>query len=184
MATRAIAAVLRILIGAALIFLGAQKLSDINLLYGGLMHRIYDLGEPFAFYQQFLIRFVEFRQEKIVYAVAIGEILVGTSFVFGALVSLGALAGAFLLANFALATTAGNLPMLIAHLCAIAVLLMLGRGGAGLTWGLDGWLVQRINEAIVLFPLRRRLPPVRTRLVAQPQSARRPVPPSSTGPRR
>ncbi|MGH9816397.1 MAG: DoxX family membrane protein, partial [Candidatus Acidiferrales bacterium] len=110
MAARTIAAALRILIGAALIYLGAQKLSDTELLYGGLMHRIYDLGEPFAFYEKFLIRFVEFRQEKVVYAVAIGEILVGTSFVLGALVSLGALAGTFLVANFALATTAGNLP--------------------------------------------------------------------------
>ena len=73
-------------------------------------------------------------------------------------VSGGVLGGMFLVANFALATTWGNVPMLLAHVTLLALLAGLGCCSAGLTWGCDGWLAQRLNPRILLFPWRRRLP--------------------------
>lgn len=174
-----LAAVLRMLIGAGFLWLGTQKFFDAELLYGGLMRRIEEHGTPFPLYGDFLLRYVELNQDAFVLALAIGEVLVGLSFLFGLLVSLGAVGGAFLALNIALATTYGNLPGMALHLCLAGVLLLLGRGAAGLTWGLDGWLIRHVNDAVVLFPLRRRAPNPPVRRVPPPI---RPHPPGPTGP--
>ena len=151
-------AVLRILVGVGFLFAGISKLLDEDLLYGGLMQHLDSYGRAFPLYERFLHRFVEFNQEMFVYAAAIGEILVGTCFLTGALVSLAAMGGALLIVNYGLAISYGNIPVMAVHLLAARVLLWLGRKGAGLAWGVDGWLVEHVNEAVVLFPLRRSLP--------------------------
>ncbi len=175
-----LAAILRMLIGAGFLWVGLQKFFDVDLLYGGLMRRIEEHGDSFPLYGDFLLRYVEINQDAYVLALAIGEVLVGTSFLLGMLVSLGAVAGVFLVLNIALATTYGDLPGMTLHLCLAAVLLLLGRGGAGLTWGLDGWLTRYLNDAVVLFPLRRHVPsPPQIIPVARPL---RPQAPPSAGP--
>jgi uncharacterized membrane protein YphA (DoxX/SURF4 family) len=112
-------AMLRILAGGALLYSGVSKLLDDEFLYGGLLHQLTELGKAFPFYQSLLIRFVELHQTAFAFAVAIGEILVGLSLLFGLLVSWGALGGVFLVVNFALATTAHNVPGMIAHQSAL-----------------------------------------------------------------
>lgn len=151
-------AVLRILVGLGFLLAGISKLLDDDLIFGGLMQHLENYGRAFPLYQRFLTRFVEPNQEKFVYAVATVEILLGACLVTGTLVSLAAMAGAFLVMNYGLAISYGNIPAMAMHLLAIGVLFWLGRKGAGLTWGVDGWLVQRVNEAVVLFPLRTTLP--------------------------
>lgn len=152
-------ALLRVLTGGLFLIAGVSKLLDPGFLFGGLLHELHAIGQSFDFYQEYVLsRYVELHQELFAYAVAIGELLVGTSLLTGALVSLGALGGCFLLLNFAFATTAGNPLGLTLHVLFMAFLVFLGVAGAGVSWGLDGWLVRYINEAIVLFPFRRTLP--------------------------
>lgn len=154
-----IIAVLRILLGAGFILLGVLKLMDTTFLYGGLLHELDRHGAPFYFYRRFVLgRFVELHQELFAHAVAIGEILLGASFLTGTLVSAASVGGAFLMLNFGLATSAGDWPRLAAHILFALLFLWMGRRGAGLTWGVDGWLVERVHEGIVLFPLRLSLP--------------------------
>jgi uncharacterized membrane protein YphA (DoxX/SURF4 family) len=149
----------RVLAGGFFLFAGVNKLLDPSFLFGGLLHELRAIGQPFDFYQEYVLsRYVELHQELFAYAAAIGEVLVGTSLLAGALVSLGALGGCFLLLNFAFATTAGHLLGLLLHIFFMALLVFLGVAGAGVPWGVDGWLVRYINEAVVLFPFRRTLP--------------------------
>jgi uncharacterized membrane protein YphA (DoxX/SURF4 family) len=168
-----ILAVLRILAGGGFLYSGLTKFADPGFLFGGLMHHIQDAGRAFPLYEEFLLRFVEFRQEQFAYLVAAGETLVGISLLLGAWVSMSTLAGAFLVLNFALATTWDNLPMMLAHLLLAVLLVLLGRCGAGLTWGLDRVLVDLLRERIVLFPWRPEIPVNPLRRVPQdPASAR------------
>ena len=151
-------AVVRMIAGAAFLVAGLLKLLDESLLYGGLMERLEQYGEAFPVYHRLLERFVELHAEFFAYLVGIAEVLVGISLLSGALVSLSSLGGAFLVLNFGLATTYGNPLGIVMHVALIGVLLCLGCAGAGLTWGVDAWLTQHVNEAVVLFPLRRSLP--------------------------
>jgi uncharacterized membrane protein YphA (DoxX/SURF4 family) len=158
MLPRAIA-LIRILIGVFFLTLGIIQLMDPAFLYGGLLLRASEYGQPYVFYRRYLLgRYVEPQQEFFAYLVAGGETLLGASFLTGALVSWGALGGAFLVLNFGMAVSAGQPLLMALHLALALVFLALGRFGAGLTWGVDGWLAQRINEVYVLFPLRLSLP--------------------------
>lgn len=156
---RVAVALLRTLVGGFFLIAGVSKLLDPEFLFGGLLHKLHASGQPFGFYQEYVLsRYVELHEELFAYAAAIGEVLVGTSLLTGALVSCGALGGCFLLLNFAFATTAGNPLGLLLHVLFMAFLVFLGIAGAGIPWGLDGWLVRYIHEAVVLFPFRRTLP--------------------------
>jgi hypothetical protein len=57
-----------------------------------------------------------------------------------------------------MAVSAGNILLLAGLVLCTAIFLAMGWAGAGLHWGVDGWLVQRVNERLVLLPLRLRLP--------------------------
>lgn len=173
-----IAAVVRMLLGGGFLFLGVTKLMDVEFLYGGLLHRIRGRGQAFPLYDQFLFRFVEMQQEQYSYAVAIGESLVGISLLLGIWVSFGTLVGAFLVLNFALATTWDNVPQMLAHLLLVALLVLLGRGGAGLTWGLDRVLINFVNKRAMLFPWNPKVPTNPVRLVPLQPPGRRPIYPS------
>jgi len=152
-------AIIRILIGVLFLAAGIVKLMNPTLLYGGLLLELSEQGQPYYFYDRyFLGRFVELHQEFFAHLVAIGEILVGLGFLTGALVSLAALGGAFLMVNIGLAVSSGKPLVMAVHVLSALVFLVLGRYGAGLTWGVDGWLARRINEVLVLFPLRFSLP--------------------------
>lgn len=156
---RRVLAVLRILAGAGMMAAGLAKLLDPAFLYGGLMHALGEYGRAYPFYQHWVLsRYVEWHQTLFAYAVGIGELVVGLCLLLGLLVSLASVGGIFLMLNFALAVSAGNPLSLAVHLACIAVFVLLGRAAAGLTWGLDGLLVRRLNEALVLFPFRISLP--------------------------
>jgi uncharacterized membrane protein YphA (DoxX/SURF4 family) len=155
---RIIVVLIRIAAGAAFLFLSVKKLLDSGFMYGGLMHAIESAGKPFPFYSSFLGSGVENHQVFFTFAVTIGGLLLGISLLLGAGVSLSAVCGAILLVNIALATDYGNWPHLGGHLAGAVALLALGRIGAGITGGLDGWLVERLPPALVLFPLRRSPP--------------------------
>jgi thiosulfate dehydrogenase [quinone] large subunit len=153
------AAAFRILIGAGFLFAGIDKLRDPSFLYGGLLLTLEQYGKPYAFYQTFLSRYVEFHQEFFAYVAAVAEILLGVSFLAGALVSLAGLCGAVMLLNFGFAISAGAPWQMASHAGMALVLLALARAGAGLRWGVDGWLARYLHPALVLFPFRRSLPP-------------------------
>jgi uncharacterized membrane protein YphA (DoxX/SURF4 family) len=156
---RRVLAILRILAGAGMAAAGLTKLLDPAFLYGGLLHTLGEYGRAYPFYQDWMLnRYVEWNQTLFAYAVGIGELLVGLCLLLGLLVSLASLGGIFLMLNFTLAISSGNPVVLVVHLVFIGVFVLLGRGAAGLTWGLDGLLVRRINEALILFPFRLSLP--------------------------
>lgn len=156
---RRLLAILRMLVGAGMTAAGLSKLLDPAFLYGGMLHQLAEYGSPYPFYRDWVIhRYVEWNQTLFAYAVAIGELLVGLCLLLGLLVSLASLGGIFLMVNFTLAVSAGNPVALALHVAFIGVLVLLGRAGAGLTWGVDGWLVEHVNEAVVLFPFRLSLP--------------------------
>lgn len=149
-----ILAILRILAGGVLLAAGVMKLTDEDLLYGGLLLRLEALGQPFGFYKKIINRYFEFHQTLIVFTVAVCEILGGILLILGAMVSLVALGAIVLLLNYAFATTYGN-PLHFSYYAGGALfLLFLGRMGAGLTWGIDGWLIRYLQDWLVLFPLR------------------------------
>jgi uncharacterized membrane protein YphA (DoxX/SURF4 family) len=151
-------AILRILCGVVFLAAGIWKLRDADLLYGGLLLRLEELGRPFPFYEKFIHRFFEFNETRLVIVVCVCEILGGTMLVLGAQVSLATLGAAFLLMNYAFATTSGNWLYFSFYAAGALLLLVLGRLGAGLTWGLDGWLIRRWQDWLVLFPLRMAAP--------------------------
>ena len=184
MVLRRITALTRMLLGGGFLWMGVDKLRDSEFLYGGLMHRIRETGMPFPLYEQFLLRFVEIRQEQYAYASAIGEILVGVSLLLGLWVSFGSLAGAFLVMNFGLATTWNNPPMMAVHFLLAALLIVLGWRGASLTWGLDRRLANLINQRLLLFPWRPEIPVDPVKFVPlYPPGTRRPYisPPQKRG---
>jgi len=156
---RAIGAALRIAVGAALIASGLVKLLDPGFLYGGLIHRLREFGEPFPWYSEYVLqRFVQTHLDFFAYAIPIAEIAAGLSFLFGLLVSWSACGAAFLVVNVGLSIGRSEYWILPLHAALALLLLVLGRAGAGLTWGLDGLLIGKMPAALVLFPLRHRLP--------------------------
>ncbi len=156
---RATGAILRIILGAGLVAAGLMKLRDPGFLYGGLLHRLSDFGPPFAWYGDYiLLRIVEPHMELFAYAVPLVEIAAGLSFLLGFLVSWAASGTALLILNIGLATGRNEFWILPLHAALAFLFLMLGRAGAGLTWGLDGLLANRLPPPLLLFPLRRRLP--------------------------
>ena len=142
-------------IGGGFVFLGVRSLLDEQLLYGGLMERLHDFGAPFGFYRRFVLSpYVELNEEGFVFGLSIIAIVVGWLLVIGVFVSLTSILGAGLLANFALATTAGRWGSFALYIGLALSLLLIGRVGGGLTWGLDSKLIQRLPPWMVLFPLR------------------------------
>lgn len=151
-------AIARILIGILFVMKGAEKLSNPDFLYGGLMLALEEAGRPFPFYADVLTTIIDAHQKFFTYAVVGGQLLLGASFVTGAFISLSSAAGAFMLINVALATTYGEPARLATYLAVAALLVLMGRMGAGLTWGMDRWMVHRSRSTLVLLPLRRTVP--------------------------
>jgi hypothetical protein len=150
-------AVARILIGIGALVVGVKYLLDTGFLYGGLYFQLGEIGKPYGFYMPILER-MEFRQAELAYALCICAILFGLSYVTGALVTLSSLGAAFLILNFAMATAAGNLPLLALLVLIALIPLAMGFIGAGFCWGVDGWLAERVDEKLLLLPLRLHAP--------------------------
>ena len=151
-------AIARILLGILFVVKGAEKLANLDFIYGGLMLALEEAGRPFPFYESVLVNYVDAHQMFFTYLVVLGQLLLGLSFATGAFVSLSSAAGAFMLLNIALATSYGAPGRLAAYVAGAAVLVLMGRLGAGLTWGVDRWLVKRSRSTLVLLPLRRTVP--------------------------
>jgi uncharacterized membrane protein YphA (DoxX/SURF4 family) len=151
-------AIVRILIGAGFVALGVTKLASAEFVYGGMLHAMDDAGRAFPFYEHNMLPHVVGHQTFFTYAVALGELSLGLSFVAGAFVSISSTAGAFMLLNYALATCYEAPARLAGHLAGAALLVLMGCLGAGLTWGVDRWLVDQLRSGLVLLPLRRKVP--------------------------
>jgi uncharacterized membrane protein YphA (DoxX/SURF4 family) len=151
-------AVARILSGLCFFICGVLLLRDDTFIYGGLMHGLSGLGRPFPFFRPFLNRFVELRQTQVAELFAAAAIVIGVLLVIGLMVSWASLGAAGLLSGVLFATTYGSPLRLSAGLAAILAMLVLGRMAAGVTWGLDGWLLRHLKDWLVLFPLRLEVP--------------------------
>jgi len=151
-------AVVRILIGILFVGTGIYMLTDQDLLYGGLLHRLTETGGPVRFYRSIVLPYLERHETQIVYLWAAANISAGLFFVTGTLTSLTSLAAAALVLNCGLASSSGNWPRFLAHVAGALALLLIGRLGAGLAWGVDGLLIRRYQDWLVLFPLRRKAP--------------------------
>ena len=150
-------AIIRILVGLCFIVIGVSILMDEDLLFGGLMRRLNSTGGPIRFYRV-VLPFIERHETSLTHLVGFANIGIGVFYVTGTLVSLTSLAAAFLVANFGLASSSWNRPRQAIFALLTLLLLMIGRAGAGLTWGVDGWLVKRFQDWLVLFPLRWKAP--------------------------
>jgi uncharacterized membrane protein YphA (DoxX/SURF4 family) len=150
-------AVVRILIGIGLVWLGVRLLMDHSFLYGGLLEHLTASGGPVRRYLRMYL-FVERHETLIAYLSASASICAGVSFITGTLISLTSLGASALVLNYALASSSGNWPRFFTLLAVALALLLLGRLGAGCTWGVDGWLIRRVKDWIVLFPLRLKAP--------------------------
>ncbi|MBI3662053.1 MAG: hypothetical protein HY234_03260 [Acidobacteria bacterium] len=148
----------RILIGIGFLWTGIRMLMNHDLLFGGLLHRLSETGGPVRFYRENFLRYIERYETAVVYLSAAANIGAGFFFLTGTLISLTSLGAAALVLNYGLASSAGNWPRMLAHVVAALLLVALGWLGAGLTWGVDGWLIQRFQDWLVLFPLRRKAP--------------------------
>ncbi len=151
-------AVIRILIGIAFLWNGVSMLMDQDLLYGGLLRHLNSTGGPVRFYRDVVLPLIERHETSFVFVSAWANIVIGLFFVTGTLVSLTSLTAAFFVVNFGLASSSQNRPRMFLFSLATLLLLMLGRMGAGLVWGVDAWLIRRFQDWLILFPFRRKAP--------------------------
>ena len=151
-------AVIRILIGIGFLCLGISMLMDQDLLFGGLLRRLYETGGPMRFYNSLFLRVAEFRETLVVYLASGVSIVLGLLYVTGTLFSLASVGAAVFVANIGMASSSQNRPREFMFFVATLLLLMPGRACAGLTWGVDGLLIRRFQDWLVLFPLRRKAP--------------------------
>ncbi len=150
-------AVVRILIGVAFVWLGVSLLLNQRFLFGGLLEHLTATGGPVRYYLRMYL-FIERHETLFAFFSAWASICAGFFFVTGTLMSLTSLGAAALVLNYALASSSGNWTRFLTLLAAAGVLLLLGRLAVGLTWGVDGWLIKRLKDWLVLFPLRRKSP--------------------------
>ena len=151
-------AVIRIVTGLLFLWVGISILMNEDLLFGGLMRYLDLTGGPMRFYRDFALPVIERHETLLTHVVGFASIAVGVLYVTGTLVSLTSLLAAFLVANFGLASSSMNRTREVVFLLLTLLMLMLGRVGAGLTWGVDGRLIRRFQDWLVLFPLRRKAP--------------------------
>ena len=150
-------ALVRILIGVGFVWVGVSLLMDHGFLYGGLLEHLTATGGPVRHYLRMYL-FIERHETAFAFLSASASICAGVFLVTGTLVSLTSLGASALVLNYALASSSGNWPRFLALFAVAGVLLLLGRLAAGLTWGVDGWLIEHLEDWLVLFPLRRRAP--------------------------
>jgi uncharacterized membrane protein YphA (DoxX/SURF4 family) len=153
-------AVIRILLGVAFLCLGVNMLTNQNLLFGGLLERLNSTGGLVRYYR-LLVPYFEKYETSIVYLTAIMSIILGLMYIIGALVSLASLTASFFVLNYALASSSWHLQRFFVIFAIAVLLLIFGRLAPGIVWGVDGWLLDRFKDWLVLFPLRRRAPEIR-----------------------
>jgi uncharacterized membrane protein YphA (DoxX/SURF4 family) len=151
-------AVIRILIGLLFIWNGVSMLMDQDLLFGGLLRHLNSTGGPVRFYRDVILPLIERHETSFVFLSAWANIVIGVFLVTGTLISLTSLAAAFFVVNYGLASSSYNRPRMLLFSLATLLLLMLGRMGAGLAWGVDAWLIRRFKDWLILFPFRLKAP--------------------------
>lgn len=150
-------AVVRILVGVGFVWVGVSLLLDQEFLYGGLLEHLTATGGPVRIYWRMYL-FIERHETAFAFLSASASICAGVFFITGTLISLTSLGASALVLNYALASSSGNWPRFLTLLATTGVLLLLGRLAVGLTWGVDGWLIERLKDWLVLFPLRLKAP--------------------------
>lgn len=150
-------AVIRILIGIGFLWLGVSMLLSHEFLFGGLLERLTSTGGPVRYYRQ-ILPYVERYETFLAHFSGIVSIVTGVFYITGTLISLTSFVAFAMVLNLALASSSGNWPRFLTLIAASLALLLIGRMGAGLTWGVDAWLIHRFKDWIVLFPLRLKAP--------------------------
>lgn len=153
-------AVFRILLGVAFVCLGVHILTNQDLLFGGLLENLNSTGGPMRYYR-LLVPYFERFETYIVHLSGIMCIILGVMYMIGALISLASLTASFLILNYALASSSWHLQRFLVILAIAILLLVFGRLAPGIIWGVDGWLLDRLQDWLVFFPLRRKAPEIK-----------------------
>ncbi len=130
----------RLYAGYFLLMSGTTKIERGYLFGGALLPQLqrFVSGTPPEWYKAWLVQVVIPHERLFAVLTAVGETLVGTALVLGALTRLSAVAGIFMVANYLLAKGWGN-PAASLDKTFIVLLLVVLLGGAGEHWGIDGW---------------------------------------------
>ena len=157
-----ILAVCRIAVGLLFVIFGSYKVFWPTFVESGMEQWItgyINNKTYYPLYEPFLVKVVLPHLTLFAYLVGLGELVIGLSLIFGALVNLASFFGLILMINLGLAS--GHRPEMVfwqyfgASLDKIALGLWFAAfwaASAGNTWGLDPLLAGYLPSRIVFFP--------------------------------
>ena len=151
----------RIAVGLLFVIFGSYKVFGSTFVESGMEKWItgYIANTSYPFYAPFLVKVVMPHIKFFAYLVGLGELAIGISLIFGALVNLASCFGLVLMINLGLAS--GYRPDMVfwqyfgANLDHIALglwFIAFWGASAGNTWGLDPLLVRYLPSRLVFFP--------------------------------
>ncbi|HKA19634.1 MAG TPA: DoxX family membrane protein [Blastocatellia bacterium] len=153
-------AVLRILIGLLLISASIKKWSNPAFFQlDGFANILAQKGAPFPFYKALLDNYIFPNTTTFATLAALGESIIGLSFVIGAFTNPVSIAGMIMILNFCLATCYGRPDKIAGHLFLIGLTGLVGFYSAGSAWGADHFLANKPWSRLVFFPYLRKHKP-------------------------
>lgn len=146
-------AVLRILIGLLLVSASIKKWSNpAYFQVDGFASILAQKGAPFPFYKELLDNYIFPHTTTFATLAALGESIVGLSFIIGAFTNPVSIAGMIMILNFCLATSYGRPDKIAGHLFLIGLIGIVGFYSAGGAWGADRFLARKLWPRLVFFP--------------------------------
>jgi len=130
----------RLYAGSFFLMTGIAKIEH-GFLFGGALSpqlQRFLSGTPHEWYRAWLVHVVIPHEHLFAVLTSLGETVVGTALVLGALTRLSAAAGIFMVGNYLFAKGWAN-PAASLDKTFIVLLLVVLIGGAGEYWGIDGW---------------------------------------------
>lgn len=155
-------AVCRIAVGLLFVIFGSYKVFWPTFVESGMNQWIttYLTNKTFyPFYEPFLLNVVQPHIKLFAYLVGLGELFIGLSLMFGALVNLSSFFGLILMINLGLASGHRS-EMVFWQYFALSLdkialglwLVAFWASSAGNTWGLDPLLARYLPSRLVFFP--------------------------------
>jgi uncharacterized membrane protein YphA (DoxX/SURF4 family) len=151
----------RIAVGLLFVIFGSYKVFWPTFVESGMEKWIagYIANSSYPFYKPFLVQVVAPHIKLFAYLVGLGELTIGLSLIFGALVNLASFFGLALMINLGLAS--GYRPDMVfwqyfgaslAHIALGLWFIAFWAASAGNTWGLDPLLARYLPSRLIFFP--------------------------------